>query len=292
MRLKFITSIVSILLIAVTVGGCGNKLKSEKVESPSGYDFNNPKKFRMREGLLEISGIAFHNNNPDTVYAIEDEDGRVYHFHPGDSKVAYTHFSKQGDYEDVTIINDNVIVLKSSGTLYSFPIANINLEDQTNVKEFKKLLPKAEYEGLYADQADKKIYVLCKDCGGKKAGELDGGYILSAANPDTLVQSGTFSITMEKLMKKNGDEDKFKPSALGKNPVSGDWFILSANNNMLLVTDGKFIAKGSYKLLTSRFLQPEGIAFDSKGNLYISNEGDELESGNILRFEYKPSAKK
>ncbi|RFZ95817.1 SdiA-regulated family protein [Mucilaginibacter conchicola] len=243
----------------------------------------------MRESLLEISGITFHNGNPETIYAIQDEDGRVYHFRPGDDKPAYTHFNKQGDYEDVAILNNNVIVLKSNGVFYSFPLANVKQEEQTDVNEIKDLLPKGEYEGLYAD--GDKLYVLCKDCGGKKSGKIDGGYVFTAKG-DSLTQSGTFGITMQKLTRKNGKEDQFKPSALAKNPLTGDWYILSANNNMLVITDGQFNAKATYDLPASKFLQPEGIAFDKQGNLYISNEGDELENGNILKFAYKSSAKK
>jgi hypothetical protein len=291
MRFKSLSIALTLLSTLIIVSGCDGILKGKKVESPPGYDLSRPERFRMREDLLEISGIAFHNGNADTVYAIQDEDGRVFYFRPGDEKPAYTHFNKQGDYEDVAILNDNVIVLKSTGTFYSFPLANIKQEEQANVKESKKLLPKGEYEGLYADQAANKLYVLCKDCGGKKSGKIDGGYIFTASG-DSLTQSGTFSITMQKLKKSNGKEDQFKPSALAKNPITGDWYILSANNNILLITDGQFNAKATYDLPASKFLQPEGIAFDKHGTLYISNEGDELESGNILKFKYQPTAKK
>ncbi|MBL4677251.1 MAG: SdiA-regulated family protein, partial [Mucilaginibacter sp.] len=112
MRLKFNRVIFLLVLISVAASSCDGLLTGEKVESPAGYDLGKPEKFRMRESLLEISGITFHNGNADTVYAIQDEDGRVYHFHPGDEKPTYTHFSKQGDYEDVTILNENIIVLK------------------------------------------------------------------------------------------------------------------------------------------------------------------------------------
>lgn len=291
MRLKSLSVALLALSFLATTGGCDGLVTSEKVESPPGYDLTKSEKFRMRESLLEISGITFHNGNPDTAYAIQDEDGRVFYFRPGDEKPAYTHFGKQGDYEDVAILNDNVIVLKSNGTFYSFPLANIKQEEQANVKETKKLLPKGEYEGLYADQSNNKLYVLCKDCGGKKTDKIDGGYIFTA-NKDSLTQAGTFSITMQKPTKKNGKEDAFKPSALAKNPLDGDWYILSANNNILLITDGDFKAKATYNLPTAKFLQPEGIAFDKQGDLYISNEGDELESGNILKFKYSSAAKK
>jgi uncharacterized protein YjiK len=55
--------------------------------------------------------------------------------------------------------------------------------------------------------------------------------------------------------------------------------------NLLVITDENWKVKDAFTLNGNTFYQPEGIAFDSRGNLYISNEGDELSNGNILRFQ-------
>ena len=46
--------------------------------------------------------------------------------------------------------------------------------------------------------------------------------------------------------------------------------------------------KNVYQLDPAIFHHPEGIAFDEQSNLYISNEGDETQNGNILKFERAP----
>jgi uncharacterized protein YjiK len=84
------------------------------------------------------------------------------------------------------------------------------------------------------------------------------------------------------LTKKN--KSAFRPSALTKDPLTGDWYILSAVNKLLVVADKSWKVKGAYPLNTHTFNQPEGIAFDNDGNLYISNEGDGFIDGNILKF--------
>jgi uncharacterized protein YjiK len=78
---------------------------------------------------------------------------------------------------------------------------------------------------------------------------------------------------------------KFRPSAMAQNPVTNEWFIISAVNEILVVTDQQWQVKDVYPLNHKTFLQPEGLAFDKKGNLYISNEGDEISKGNIYRFK-------
>ncbi|RYZ91706.1 MAG: SdiA-regulated family protein, partial [Sphingobacteriaceae bacterium] len=96
-------------------------------------------------------------------------------------------------------------------------------------------------------------------------------------------QAGSFSVTVTDTEKK---KTKFAPSALAKNPRTGEWYIVSSVNKLLVVADANWKVKQTYPLSVSIFPQPEGIAFDKSNNLYISNEGN-LGNGNILKFVYK-----
>ena len=78
------------------------------------------------------------------------------------------------------------------------------------------------------------------------------------------------------------------PSALAKNRLNDEWFIISATNKLLVITDNAWKIKNVYQLDPAIFQHPEGIAFDEQSNLYISNEGDETQNGNILKFERVP----
>jgi len=253
-------------------------------KSPPGYDLANPEKFIAPESLLEISGIAFYKGNSDTIYAIQDEKGRLYVWKFGTRSFTAAKFSKSGDYEDVAIANDKVVVLRSSGTLFSFPFAERHNEEVTNVQEWKEVLPKNEYEGLYA--SGDSLFVLCKRCKEDTAAVSTTGYVLQLKDTSLLIVD-TFRISSkaiaEKLDKKSID---FHPSAIAKNNNTNEWYIVSSANKLLVITDMAWNVKDAYKLSVSKYLQPEGIAFDKDNNLYISNEGDDLKNGNILRIRY------
>ncbi len=247
------------------------------------YDLENPDKFFMPESLLEISGITFYKGNSDTVYAIQDEQGRFFRVPWGVKKQTNAKFGKQSDYEDVTIVNERVLILKSNGSLFSFPFAEAVYEEIDSVQEWKQLLPKGEYEGMYGDEATGKVYVICKNCPEDDSKNLVSGYIIQVG--DSIYQTGTFQVDVNKIKTFTGKVKRgFRPSALAKNPVTSEWFILSAVNKLLVVTDSNWSIKEASFLNGNIFNQPEGIAFDKKGNLYISNEGDDLSQGNILKF--------
>ena len=71
-----------------------------------------------------------------------------------------------------------------------------------------------------------------------------------------------------------------------KNLNTNEWYILSSVNKMLIVADADWNVKNVYALNPAQFHQPEGIAFDNQFNLYISNEGDLVSPGNVLKFNY------
>jgi len=269
-----ILSVFVLLLLA----GCELK----RYESPPGYDFSAPDKIIMRESLLEISGIAFHHGNADTVLAINDEDGRLFFF-PIDKKKAYaTKFSKNGDFEDVAVYKNLIYTLRSDGTLFSF--SDSIKQKKVKARKWEHAFPKGEYESLYALEDQGKLYTLCKRCG--KTKHVIQGYALNLADT-TAAQPAPFMIDLSSLASLPGKvRHAFQPSALALHPVTGEWYILSSVHKTLLITDASWKPKAAYALNPKYFNQPEGIAFDDGGQLYVSNEGSEIQNGNIMRFAF------
>lgn len=243
-------------------------------------------KFFMPESLREISGIAFHNHKSDTVYAIQDEEGKVFRLAWDKKKQFHTKFGRGGDYEDLTIVKEKVVILKSNGYLFTFPFEDTIYEELDSVKEQKHLLPKGEYESMFGDETTGKIYILCKTCPDDNLKERVSGYVFQLG--DSLYQTGSFEIDVHEIKLYTGKvKSGFRPSALARSSVNNDWYIISSINKLLVVTDSTWKVKEVCKLDPAVFSQPEGIAFDSTGNLYISNEGNTLTVGNILKFDRK-----
>lgn len=255
--------------------------------SPQGYNMNKPKKIVMPPSLHEISGIAFNKGNSDTIYAQQDEEGRLFFLKPGDRRAVSYKFGKHGDYEDVAICNNYVILLRSNGALYTFPLSDIHGEESDNVKELKDLLPKGEYEGMYADENRNLLYVLCKQCANEKTSKTAKGYILQLAGDGMIAQSSSFTFDVKDVETLAGAKKiNFHPAALAKNPRTSEWYIISSVNKILVITDSNWKVKKAYKLNPALYIQPEGMAFDKESNLYIANEGGDIHSGNVLKIAY------
>lgn len=125
---KFNVEILLLLIGVLFFPACAQ----EPVEyaSPKGYNFELGQKVFLPDVLHEISGIAFPHEKDDLIYAVEDESGKVYSFPPTEPSLRReVVFAGPGDYEGVAINEGLVWVLKSNGTLYSFPL------DQTNQKK-------------------------------------------------------------------------------------------------------------------------------------------------------------
>ncbi len=267
--------------------------KENVVTGPPGYNLSKPKKYSMPDNLQEVSGIAFNKGDSAFVYAQQDEDGKLFKVPLGTKDETKTKFAGKGDYEDVSILNNWAILLKSNGDLFSFPLSETKNLETTNVKESIGLIPKGEYEGLFADETTGQVYVLCKNCKEDKGSKLTTGYILTFQNDGTLKSKNSFKVDASKMDQLSGKKKgSFHPSALAIHPITKEWYIVSSVNKALVVLNAKWQVKSVHHLSTNEFNQPEGIAFDKIGNLYISNEGSETQSGNILRFEYTPMIKK
>ncbi len=86
--------------------------------------------------LNEISGIV-HNQN-GILYCINDEDGIVFLYDVVKEEIVKKiNFGKNGDYEDIAIVESQLYVLKSNGTIY-----RIDNYDETNEIKSKKICGK------------------------------------------------------------------------------------------------------------------------------------------------------
>ncbi|MFL9482662.1 SdiA-regulated domain-containing protein [Chitinophagaceae bacterium LWZ2-11] len=279
---KIIKSIFPGLLL-ISISSC-NQLP---YASPKGYDLHLPQKIVLKSKLHEISGIAFVGNDYNKFYSINDEDGILFEFNRSNKKYAEYNFGKKGDYEDLTVWkNKYMFILRSDGAIYKFPVSQIGKTNIDSVKTYKHILPPGEYEGLYADK-DGRIMALCKHCDDDVKKSKISMYILLLNENDELIKDSHVEIDLSSLpdlTKKK--KERFKPSALAQHPISGDWYIVSSVNKMLVVMDQQWKIKEAYNFVPHLFSQPEGLAFDSTGNMYISNEGKEGTDGNILVLKY------
>jgi hypothetical protein len=262
--------------------------QQQKFSSPPGYDFSKPKRYKMPFELKEISGIAFNKGIKDTLYAEEDENGKVFHFKLGDKDIQITRFGKKGDFEDIAICHQYVIMLRSDGVLFTFPLSETWQRDARQVKSFEGLLAGGEYEGLDSDEKSGKVFVLCKQCSNEKTRKTGGGTILQMDASGNLTLSGEFGINVKEIDELASTRKiNFHPSALARNPATGEWWILSATNRMLVTADETWKIKAVYPLDPTLFNQPEGMAFDSRQNLYISNERGQQSNATVLEFDRK-----
>jgi hypothetical protein len=281
-----------LLTIALSLLAFSACSKGEKTyESPQGYDFSKPQTYKMPEDLAEISGIAFYPGQKDRVYAIQDEEGKLFYWTNGNPESAqHISFGKHGDYEDLGITNNFAIILRSDGILFNFPIQEVSEGTLKSVKEWKSLIPEGEYEGLYVDNVSNDLYVLCKSCGADKKTGMVSGYILHLDNQGVPALTGDFKINTQEIpgFKAKGG---LKPSALTYNKQTNEWYLLSSVQKMLIIADKTWKPKQVVHLNPSLFPQPEGIAFDIDNNLYISNEAGNTAAGTVLKFAYKKPAK-
>jgi hypothetical protein len=254
--------------------------------SPPGYDLNKPIVYNMPWGLHEISGIAFHHGQNNVLYAEEDEDGLVYYFHLGDKQVNNSRFGKHGDYEDIAIAGEQVVMLRSDGVFFTFPLKQVGKGKIKDVQKLDNVLPKGEYEGLYADDKS-NVYALCKHCEIDRTSKTCSGYIFSLAANGTVRQTGQFRINVKQIEALIGTRKiDFHPSAIAKNTFTNEWYVVSSVNKILVITDANWKVKSVYHLNPALYVQPEGITFDSQRNLYISNEGADVNSGTVFKFNY------
>lgn len=251
------------------------------------YDFNpeNSAFIKLPKSLKEISGMALINEKE--IIANNDEEGIIYTLKvPGfemSAKLKIGDEKIQKDFEGIAVVKDTVYLVTSNGVVYK-----INYSKKNSVTDFiqykTSLKIQNDVEGLCYDKNSNSLLLACKNEPGM--GKVKSRTVYSfSLRKMALERQPRFVISLKELKQKYGFKD-FRPSGIEKNPVNGNFFILSSDPQSVieLTPAGKILA--AIKLSSKSHLQPEGITFLNDGTMLISDEG-QSKSGTITIYKLK-----
>ena len=299
---RFTVGMFLILLVSCACRKSNNQVSSlEKTKEQYVYNLTQPTKvYDVSKALKEISGISFLNEN--TLATVQDEKGTIYHYSLlKEEIIEKVKFKDSGDFEDVAVVGSATYAIRSNGKLYKVYEGK---DGKTHEDKFDlKVLDKSDAEGLAYDQINNRLLIACKGKIAKMQKDERCVYAFDLQDKE-ISEKPIFVIKNQMIrnfVKKNKiDLSKslrnelfkegavFHPSSISVHPVSRDIYLLSSINKLFVVLDGKKLSIKEFKALNKKiFEQPEGMCFDSMGNLYISNEAGSEDSGTILKFDYK-----
>ena len=272
------------LWILIGLNSCNGITKDlSKYPDTPYYNLSSPKIINLSPTLDEISGIAYYAKDT-SVFAIIDEAGILFKISLNNPKnIKSWEFSKKRDYEDLFLIDSVFYALVSNGDVVRIIFKNNSLETyKINFPDASK--KKNEFESLIKIN-DSTLALICKDCENDKKSNVSS-YLLNLN--DTAEPFKTYiDFSMKELIAKTGMKGKFKPSAAAIHPLTGEIYLISSIQKLLLITDSEGNFKEVYKLDPGIYKQPEGIAFTPQGDMIISNEFAEIGAATLLLFRNK-----
>jgi hypothetical protein len=236
-------------------------------------------KWELPEILEEISGIAMIDGN--RIAAIQDEEGKIFIYNLQTLKIESQHkFSGSGDYEGIAVVGETAYILESDGTLYEVP--NFQTANGESKKFTTALHKKYNFEGLTYDKKNNRLLLAIKDIDDNNFKPIFSfDLALKELEKDPAIKINLNDTIFDQLDQKKSHR-LLRPSEIGINPVTGNYYILEGVNPKLLIMDPEGNLKKLHILDRDQFRQAEGITFSPTGEIYISNEG-KGGLGNILK---------
>ena len=266
------------------------------------FDFSSPTLVaELDDELAEISGLSFTGDGTEELLAVQDELGKVYRLNANSGTLLWsTDFWKDGDYEGVEVVGEDIWIVKNTGTLYQ--IKNGGQPDQSVNKFNTPLTGGNDVEGLAYDAAANHLLLACKDDIRGDGNDKHGRYIYAFdLEAKTLGEQPLYAINKERILDfldKNpaiDDHDKLvdffargdydlSPSALAVHPATGHLYVASSKGNMLVIMEKNGGILRLHRFDKDYLPQAEGLAFGPDGLLYISTEARGKRGGRIYKF--------
>lgn len=271
----------NILFFLVILFSCSSK--KAVVISPPGYDLSKPAVIELPLELDEISGLSYYASDR-TIFAISDEKGYLFKINPFPSlQIKTWKFSKKADFEDIVLLDSTFYILQSNGDLHLVKFLN----DTVSTNEIKfPFKGKYEFETLFYDSVLNRLQIICKNCENEKKGNMN----IYSFDPQQKVFVDSIKTLdfSSHFQNKKGKKFNFKASAAAIHPLTGDLYIISSINSLLIILDKNKKLKSFYSINRGMFKQPEGITFTENGTMIISNESANEGAANLLFYTYTP----
>ena len=291
---------VFLILFALIISFCSsssikeNHLDLNTLEEYSfPYRLDKPdSEYKLPGYLEEISGLSYYQEAQ--LACVQDEKAVIYIVElRKDLKITPYKFGKDGDFEDIAVLDQTAYVLRNDGRI--FRVKDFR-RGKNNVEKFETGLSEInDTEGLAYDPLSNSLLIACK---GLPSIEKDNPYsgsravyrfdltanelisepylLIDLSNLNNYSDKGSFSKFSAKLAKNlrlTDSETSFKPSGISIHPLSGDLYMISYIGKLLVVLNKKGEILYINELDDKLFRQPEGICFSPEGDLFISNEG-------------------
>lgn len=257
------------LLVMLLAVSC--KQKTTVLKSPPGYNFQDVKPQKLNDLVREASGLEWDPARNVFITHI-DEKGKLFYLNRDTKEIVgeFDFFGK-GDFEDVAMVNDTLYALISTGEV-------IKIKRESDTRMTGSPIGKVEtgdgvdFEAMYYDSTRHALILVCKNCKvDNKATVSAYAYYLDSAKFNN---SPVYQIDAAKIEQMAPKEtSKFQPSAARIQWNLKKLFIISSAANLLVVADLNGVVESVHWLKPKMFPQPEGLAFNRSGDMYIVNEG-------------------
>lgn len=268
--------------------------------SPRNYILRRPEKILLDTELREISGLCYLKPEHHLLAVAYDKHTIYSLSTAGKLQNYYNANLPSAGFEDVVKVDSTVYTLVSNGTIIA-----INKTDSgfTFMQYPFWSAGKNDFESLYYDSAAKGLVILCKSCAFENK-HVHSAYRLDLATKQFDRQPlYTINAKTVRDILKDGKVN-LSPTAVAVHPIEKRLYILStaatnnkfhrtskkvhdiSSGNLLVITSMQGRVEEAYRLNPFLYTQPEGIAFATNGDMYVSNEA-KMGKPTLLKIAYK-----